>query len=288
MSNLTVIFVSFRSAEIILSAIESVSQHQIIVVDNASGDNTIELIKTNFPKVTIISNSNNIGFGRANNLALQQVKTPYALALNPDARISAPNIDRCLKIMQQHQQIALAGPMVYNVELIDGNFVEKGICGKVNKNMHLFEQQEYYANQFITGAGMFFNMSIMQNIGFFDQGFFLYCEDNEICKRVVKKGYQTAIIKDTKLLHLGSKSAKITQAEINRTYWHRFGWSKLYYTQLIWGRSVAILKGFRMLIKFLFLCLKKQPKTADKQALKGVIFYLCGKKAFDNNNNPRG
>ena len=82
---------------------------------------------------------------------------------------------------------------------------------------------------------------------FFDEGFFLYGEDNEICKRVVKKGFKTAIINDTKLLHIGNSSSKITNAESTKIYWHKFGWSKLYYTQKVHGTMVAKLKAIRII-----------------------------------------
>jgi hypothetical protein len=110
---------------------------------------------------------------------------------------------------------------------------------------------------------------------------------------VVKKGYNTAIIKSAKILHLGSQSGNISLSEIERTYWHRFGWSKLYYTEKIWGKTIAKMRSVRMLLKFSFLCLKqylltKSIKKQHLQALKGTWAYFCGSKAFDNQQHPFG
>ncbi len=294
-NNLTIILVTFYSEKIIQQALQSLTHlpYQIVVVDNSSKDRTVDIVKNNFPQIDLIISPYNMGYGRANNLALKKINTNYALLLNPDAHISSDDIAICLQIMQNNHNIAIAGPIVYNAKMQNNNLVDNGICLKKNKKSSKQVNENYLLNQFITGAGMFFNMSIMRKIGFFDEGFFLYCEDNEICKRVIKKGYHTALIKNTKILHLGSKSSDISLAEIEKTYWHRFGWSKLYYTEKIWGKTVAKLRAIRMLTKFSLLCLKQYlfTKTISKQnsqALKGTFAYFCGSKAFDNQQHPFG
>lgn len=294
-SNLTIILVTFCSEKIIKQTLKILSNLgcSVIVVDNASQDNTVNIIKNDFPNINLIVLSHNIGYGRANNIALNQTKTKYALLLNPDAYISENDILLCLQIMQDNNNIAIAGPVVYNAKIHNNSLIDNGICLKKNKKPSQKSNENYSLNQFITGAGMFLNMLIMQKIGFFDEGFFLYCEDNEICKRVIKKGYNTAIIKKAKILHLGSQSSSINLAEIERTYWHRFGWSKLYYTEKIWGKTIAKLRAIRMLFKFSFLCLKeylllKKINKQNSQALKGTWAYFCGSKAFNNQQQPLG
>jgi len=295
LSNLTIVLVTFCSEKIIQQTLQSLNNLDcsIIVVDNASKDNTVNIIKNNFQHINLITLPQNIGFARANNIALQKIKTSYALLLNPDAYISKKDILLCLNIMQKNNQIAIAGPTVYNAKIHNNNLIDNGICLKKNKKPSKQISDDYSLNQFITGAGMFFNMQIMQKVGFFDEGFFLYCEDNEICKRVIKKGYNTAIIKKAKILHLGSQSSGISLAEIQQTYWHRFGWSKLYYTEKIWGKTIAKFKAIRMLVKFSIMLLKqylfnKQINKQTSQALKGTWAYFCGSKAFNKKQQPLG
>ncbi len=270
------------------------NKYQIIVVDNASTDNTLRIIRQHFPKVAIIQNSQNLGYSKANNIALRQIVTPFALLINVDAIIDEESIDQVLNVMEQNQQIAIAGPMVYGAEWLEGKIINPRLVSKINKKRKsYFESETCYFSQFITGAAMFFNMKIMKKIGFFDEGFFLYCEDNEICKRAEKKGYKVALIKSSKFYHLGGKSSSLSPQEIKRIAWHKFGWSKLYYTRKIWGVIPAKLKAIRMIAKFSLLCLKEllfqgTISVNNKAALKGCLCFLIGIKAFDKKGSPRG
>ena len=119
LTNLTIILVTFYSEKIIQQTLQSLINLPcpIIIIDNGSKDNTISIIKNNFQHINLITLPQNIGYARANNIALQQTKTKYALLLNPDAYISEADILLCLQIMQENSQIAIAGPVVYNAKI---------------------------------------------------------------------------------------------------------------------------------------------------------------------------
>lgn len=296
---LTIILTTYNSAQLIKLCLQNIDQNlfKIIVVDNASTDDTIKIIEENFPNIEIIKNIKNLGFGRANNIALNIVKTDFALVLNVDAIILKEDILKTMEVLRSYNDIALAGNIVHNADYENGEIKNIRPCPKNLLQLNKNEQNLFFENKFVTGAGMFMNMTIMHKIGFFDEGFFLYCEDNEICKRVLKKGFKTAIIKDTKLIHLGSKSSVLNLETAKKIYWHKFGWSKLYYTQKIHGRFVASIKAIRMIVKFSTKILlnrltdkTKNPliSLGETQGLKGCIDYLKGLKAFDENDNPRG
>ena len=293
--NLTIIIVTYNSEAIISNCLSNIllEKKEIFVVDNNSSDKTLEIIANNFPSVKIIKNNNNVGFGRANNIALSQTKNDFALILNVDAQIAEEDIEKTIAIMSQNSDIALAGGVVHNCVVENNKIISSYPCPKNLEQLRNEKPQEIYFNKFVTGAGMFLNMKIMRKIGFFDEGFFLYCEDNEICKRVVKKGFKTAIINDTKLLHIGNSSSKITTAESTKIYWHKFGWSKLYYTQKVHGPIISRLKAIRMILKFSIICakeliLKHKISAIKSQALRGSLSYFIGLKAFDKNDQPRG
>ena len=294
-SNLTIIIVTYNSEALINNCLANISleKNEVFIVDNNSSDKTLEIIANNFPAVKIIKNNNNLGFGRANNIALAQTKNDFALILNVDAQITKEDIEKTLEIMAKNPDIAIAGGVVHNCVVENNKIISFHPCPKNLEQLKKEQPQEIYFNKFVTGAGMFLNMKIMRKIGFFDEGFFLYGEDNEICKRVVKKGFKTAIINDTKLLHIGNSSSKITTAESTKIYWHKFGWSKLYYTQKVHGTMVAKLKAIRMILKFSIICLKefilnRKISAIKSQALKGSIAYFIGLKAFDKNDQARG
>jgi GT2 family glycosyltransferase len=285
---LTIILVTFNSGNIIFEALSRLNfdKYNVVVVDNKSSDDTTKIISENFPRAKLVKNSKNIGYGRANNIALREVKTEFSLLLNVDASIEEACIDKVVGLLKQNSEVAISCPIIYSTQFDEGFL-------KIKKNRHYSEDDNFYYNQFVTGAAMFLNMHKMKKIGFFDERFFLYCEDNEICKRAIKMGYKTAIIKNIKCYHLGGKSSNLTDDERVRIYWHKFGWSKLYYTQKIWGRKVAILKAIRMILKFSFLMLKELIKTkkidvAKKTATKACLAFLVGVKAFDSNDNPSG
>ena len=294
--NCTIIIVTYNSSKLIKSCLQNLNteQHKVILIDNASSDNTLKIVSTNFPQVKIIKNNKNIGYGRANNIALRQVETDFALLLNVDAIIDEKEIDKIINLMQQNQQVAIAGPMVYSAQLIDNKIANPVKCAKNSyDNKKCLEDKNFYFSGFVTGAAMFLNMQIMSRIGFFDEGFFLYCEDNELCKRALHKKYKVAVVKNSQFYHFSGQSITITDAEKYRIYWHKFGWSKLYYTQKVWGRLVANLKAIRMILKFSFLYLKdkmsgKKINIQNKIALRGCFSYLIGLSAFDANGEARG
>jgi hypothetical protein len=293
---LTIIITTYNSSQLIKSCIDSIiniPNIDIIIVDNYSSDNTIQIIETNFPNLKIIKNSKNLGFSFANNLALKIATTKYSLILNVDAKISQNDIFTTLKILEENPKIAIAGNIVHNCKLINGEITNPTPCPKNLLQLKGSQNDKFYINKFITGAGMYLNMDIMKKIGFFDEGFFLYCEDNEICKRAIKKGYNTAIIKNTTLIHVGGNSSSISPDELKKIYWHRFGWSKLYYCEKIYNKFFAKIKAIRMIINFSIKIIFEKIKSKkislnNLQGLKGSIAYFIGKKAFDENNNPRG
>src|SRR5690606_11776863 len=111
----------------------------------------------------------------------------------------------------------------------------------------------FFEAKFITGACMFMKMDVFRQIGFFDENFFMYCEDNEINKRTKRKGYELAVVKDTKFFHLGGQSSVKRNNEdiIYFIHWHKFGWSKMYYTESVHNKLIAKLKSIRKIIQTL-------------------------------------
>ncbi|MBM3590696.1 MAG: glycosyltransferase family 2 protein [Alphaproteobacteria bacterium] len=296
-NNLTIIIITYNSSSMIKSCLDSVDLKlfKTIIVDNASSDDTCEIVVKYFPHLQIIKNPKNIGFGRASNIGLKNCNSDFALLLNVDARIESRDIIQTLKIMTDNPNIALAGNLVYNCKFQNGEIKNIEPCPKNIDQLHskIGYDEKFYLDRFITGAGMFMNMKIMRKLGFFDEGFFLYCEDNEICKRVKNHKFNTAIIKNTKLIHIGGTSSNISGEEVKKIYWHKFGWSKLYYTQKVHNKFFAQLKAIRMIAHFLMKISKQYLKNRqillnDYQGYRGCIDYLKGYGAFDENDTARG
>ena len=286
----TIITVTYNSAHIIkdfLQQFNDCKDYSIIVVDNNSSDETIKLIEgLNYANISIIKSEQNIGFSRANNLALRKVKDEYAILLNPDCKIEIDAIKTTLLKAKNHKNIAICAPELYGVKDKDVTAVRK------NQSLELVNDGIFDA-KFISGCCMFLRMEIFQKIGFFDEGFFLYCEDNEICKRVINKGYHLGIVKGCKVIHMSNQSS--TQEVKSKIKFailiHKLGWSKCYYTELVHFKLVGKLKAVRDIIRCLLkLALKRNAaehvKMQNKAKLYGSFFYLIGKKAFNKDGSP--
>ena len=269
--SLTIIIVTFNSATIIKNCLEKLNfkKYQIIIVDNNSSDNTIDLITKHFPKADLIKLDKNIGYGRANNIALRQTNTDYALILNPDAFIAEKDIDKVINIMDKNQKFALAGPTANKIS----GFIE---------------------TELIEGSILFLKMAIFRKIGFFDENFFLYYEDNELCKRSVKNGYKNIIIGNLDFWHLQNKSYQKNLRNIYKSRWHLRSWSKLYYKQITENKLIAKLMAvwlmFFYFVKILQSILRLKPEKIISYiaAFSGAFSYLIGLKAFRKNGSSRG
>lgn len=288
---LTIIVVTFESAGIINLCLSRINlqKYDVIVVDNNSSDKTVEIAKEILSESNIIKLNQNSGFGRGNNAALRKVKTDYALILNPDAFMEEEDIEKAIQVLEKEPKIAIAGAIPHKSKLSKEGIITNSEPISLSFATSTKETSELYYTRFITGAGMFLRMSVFKKIGFFDEEFFLYCEDNEICKRVLKNGYENALLKNAKFFHCGQMSS--TNSRNDKVLWHRLGWSKAYYITATNGIIAGKLVALRICLKYLYLLIKdlakKNHAKGSKYALQGAFAYLIGQKAFDKKGNPR-
>lgn len=291
--NLTIIIVTFNSSKVILSCLEKINfeKYDCVVVDNSSLDDTVQIISGNFPQVKIIKLQKNIGYGRANNVALREVKNEFALILNPDAFLFEGDIDGMLDLMKNHRQIAISAPLllpkypadeedkIKQLEVARGNLIE--------------DKKEYLSVKYLIGAILFLRMDVFKKIGFFDENIFLYYEDDEIVWRVVKSGYEAAILPSVFGFHIGHGSSGSSLRGIYKRFWHR-ALSKFYWKQKQKGKFNAVKSASWLSIMFLLksvsylLILNPKKSVENFASFCGTFAFLIGLKAFDKNDNPRG
>lgn len=291
--NLTIIIVTFNSSEVIANCLSklNVKKYDVIVVDNASTDNTVEIVLKNFSDVKIIKSEKNIGYGRANNIALRQIKTEFSLILNPDAFIFEEDIDKALEVMQQDEKVALLGPLLLTKYPKSKQDIEKQMS-VVNGNL-IKKNSQYLSVKYIIGAVLFLKMSVFKEIGFFDEEIFLYYEDDEISWKVIKNGYKAVILPNIFGFHIGHGSSGSNLRSIYKRFWHR-SLSKLYWKKKQKGSFIATKSAIRLVILFLFKSILSLITLNLKNAVKnlascfGSIAFLFNIKAFDKNGNARG
>ena len=221
LDEMTVIVVTYNSAHCIDGLLPALSSlRHVMVVDNASEDGTAETVATQLPHAVILRNDRNLGFGAANNRALRAVKTRYALLLNPDCLPTLQAFSQLLEAAAQFPEAAIIAPHLTNKE------------GKPEVNYRWpyshWDSQGPAATGpccvgFICGAVMLFNMDVMRRIGFFDETFFLYYEDEDLCQRAFMAKKPMIVMPDIRVTHLSRGSVRgprRLRAEFYRGYHH--------------------------------------------------------------------
>jgi N-acetylglucosaminyl-diphospho-decaprenol L-rhamnosyltransferase len=283
MSDLTIIIVTFNSAEIITQCLGylNAAKYNIVVVDNASSDNTVQIVTEQFPQVKLIQSGGNLGYGRANNIGLRQAQTDFALILNPDAFIFEKDIEVSLTLLKNNPNIALASPAV-------SKFYNVG-----DENILPTTKEDYKISNFIVGGVLFMRLEVFKRIGFFDEEYFMFAEDNEISDRSIKNGYQNVIINVAKAFHSGGGSSTRNLRNTYRRFWH-LGWSKSKYKQAKKGklqtiRATARLSAVYFCEGIFYFLMGNRPKSVSKFAFSfGCFSFLIGLKSFKKDGTPRG
>ncbi len=267
---LTIFTISYNSAAVIQQCMDDLMRSQnyrIIVVDNASKDGSAETIRKTYPHVEIIELPQNIGYGRAANVALKQISTTYALLFNPDILVSKEDVTTLLETAQKHKDAAIIGPAVKQQD-------------------HL--QQGMLERKWIIGAAMLFNMKKLSAVGFFDEEFFLFYEEKDLCKRLYDAGEKIYLNSDHYIEHLKGQSSKPNLAVDYMKDWHT-GWSSSYYFKkhgLNTGRKSAIPLLVRLFVRA-FLSLNTAKRRKFRPRLMGVLACLKGQAAFLSDGTPQ-
>ncbi|MFH1776946.1 MAG: glycosyltransferase family 2 protein [Candidatus Omnitrophota bacterium] len=189
---------------------------EILVVDNASEDESILMVKKNFSMVTIVENNKNVGFSKANNQAIQQSKGSYLFLLNPDTKIIAANMNNLIEFMDKNSGIGAVGAALLNQDGTPQPSCRqlpslKSIFWKTllldSKN---FQQTTFDFPQEIEqpmGAAIVVRRMALDKIGLFDEQFFLYYEEVDLCKRLKDAGWKIYFYPEIKIIHYGCISS---------------------------------------------------------------------------------
>lgn len=281
--DITAIIVTYNSAAVVPGALEGLRACEglarCIVVDNASTDGTVEAVLRAWPGAEIVKNPANLGFGRGNNTALAQVCTPFALLVNPDARIDNASLMALRAAAERYADAAIFSPQLADEA---GNAHHNSY----KKSVFLRERQagKYIAPsgdlcaEFLSGAVWLVRMSALSRMGVFDPSIFLYYEDDDMCLRAREAGFSCVLVEQAKAVHmLGKSSAPNPAAERFR---HRLmAWSRLYLQQKYKGRGAAKQLALRMLPQaackwLLHVASPRRARYAGR--ISGIIQYLRG------------
>jgi GT2 family glycosyltransferase len=179
---------------------------EIIVVDNASGDLSVELVRERFPEVIVIANAENRGFAKANNQAIAVSRGRYLYFLNPDAEVLKGAIEVMISHMDRHPDVGLAGTRLVNPDGSDQPSVEIRYPGQKHAKKEMAGLKGDIA--WVLGASMIARRGAVVDACGFNEDFFLYGEEQDLCLRLRRAGWSIGFIPDAVALHWGGKSER--------------------------------------------------------------------------------
>ena len=271
--DLTVIITSFHSRDKIFSCIESIEKSiKIIVIENSNDEKLKEEIHSKYQNVECILSKENLGYGAGNNLGLSKVETSYALILNPDVTLDNDAVKKFFLSINNLRDFGIIAPISQNEKY---------------NNFNINEDKEIKEVDNVKGFAMFLNMKNLKQIKFFDDNFFLYFEEIDLCRRLKKNNSKIFIDPTIKVSHLGgtSHNSEIEKPmELSRN-WH-WMWSTFYFHKKHYGYLTAMIKILpklsSSLIKFIIFLITFQKYKSEiyKHRLSGIINSVLLKKSW--------
>lgn len=312
---LSIVIVNWNVAELLINAIRSIldnppsGEFEIIVVDNASTDDSLERLKKNFPMVKIIANMENRGFGRANNQGIEIAEGEYIFLLNPDTIVIQDALDRLINALQTHPEVGMVGPALFK------NFEMEPQMGGARLSRKLFSgilldliyinripwigpalvkalrypydlNKEAYV-EVISGSAMLFKASTISQVGGFDERFFLSGEDIELCDRFWQKSYKILYDPSAKIIHFNQSCSP--QDPVN-TFVNKFlGVAKYYqlkdgrWAHLCFRIATYIILTPKLLIKALVAFLRRDNEASrfNLQVLNKLLHWRLSGEAVE-------
>ena len=229
----SVIIVSYNTREILLNALEALFENskgvdmEVFVVDNNSADDSAAMVQHDFPSIRLIANNRNLGFAAANNQAFALASGRYIILLNPDAYIRPASIENCLAFMERTPKCGLAGGKIISPEgqlepsarrfpsALSKLLTLSGLSGKFPHSPLLtrhefggFAHDHPLEVDWVPGTFTIIRKEMIDAIGAFDERFYIYYEETDLCLRAKKAGWKVYFIHDAEVMHIGGACSK--------------------------------------------------------------------------------
>lgn len=234
--SVTVVIVNWNTMEMLQDCLTSLRdcdgyEHmKVIVVDNDSHDNSREMVASQFSEVVVINSRGNIGFARANNLAIPEIDTPFVLYLNPDTIVMHKSVRLMMDFMISNPNVGAVGckmkwpdgrtqPLGLQwfpspiTELISIMIVSSNSTRYLKRLLPYKnpEKSDYVSKLY--GGCLMVRKSILDKVGYFDERFFMYGEDVDLCRRIRQEGWNLYYLSEAEVIHLcgGASEKAISQ-----------------------------------------------------------------------------
>lgn len=235
MIDVSIIIVNWNTEKLLLDCIDSIIKqtkkpnYEIIIVDNASRDNSVQVVNQKYPDVEIIQNSENLGFSKANNQGIAISKGRYVCLMNSDVIVLENSIDILYQHIEDNKSIGVIVPMT-----VDRNYKIRENCRRFPNLWNIFcetlflhrvfptslvfhgraiptnRYHNLYEVESISGCFMLVSKEAIEEVGMLDEAFFFYTEDVDWCKRFHNAGWEIIYLASVKSIHLGGESSAIS------------------------------------------------------------------------------
>ncbi len=297
--DLSIIIVNYNVKEFLQNLLHSIEKaslnisHEIIIVDNASDDGSVELIRDKFPSVRLIANRENLGFGKANNQALEIAKGKYLLLINPDTIVSEDTFDKMIRFFEENTEAGLAGCKILNpdgtlqlacrrsfpgpwtsfckVTGLSNLFPKSKLFARYNLT-YLDEDQTYEVDA-ISGSFMMMKKETYDKVGGFDEEFFMYGEDLDLCYRIQQAAFKVYYVHTTQIIHYKGESTKRSRLDETKVFYdamHLFV-KKHFSSSLLVEAILRSAIGIRKIFAFL----GKRKLAILSALIDFLLFDLC-------------
>ena len=281
--NLSIVIVTFKSEAVIHECIKSIDKDiKITVVENSNNFQFKDELEKSYKNVSCILSSENLGMGSGNNIGIKRATTDFVLILNPDVILETSTINELIAASQKISSFAILAPISS-----DSDYPNYKLD---NDKKSLIDYNFPFKVKSIDGFAMLFNKKQLDkrfNKNYFDENFFMYLENDDLCKRIIDGKEDIYIVPMSKIKHLGGKAVNEKykdEVEFARN-WHWI-WSKFYFNKKHYGYWIAFLKGFpklfSSLIKYTFYSLIKN-KIKQKiyfNRISGFLNAAINKKSW--------
>lgn len=295
--DVSIIIVNWNGGELLRRCIESVVHHppgapwEIILVDNASSDNSLEWVRSaNLSNLLLIENEENFGFGKANNLGFKLSSAPLLFLLNNDAEVQPGAMDRLIATINSGARVGACGPRVINPDgslqvsvwrnpptpwaMIVGalrlyRLLPRRLSGELLLGHHWDHATRRRVNMLL-GAAMLVKREVIEEVGGFDERFHMYAEDFEWCLRVVRGGWEIIFEPEAVVLHHGGQATGKRWLEPERLLANHESSFLFYRISLSWWHNVGNLAVPCLIAvpQLAWRTLRRRPTAEQKLALK--------------------
>ena len=237
--DISVVIVNWNTREILRDCLKTIYEQtarvdfEVIVVDNASEDGSVEMVRSDFPQVVLVANEKNVGYGAANNQGMKIANGRYVLVLNSDTLILDGAIDKIVEFADAHPRAGVLGcrvrnpdgtlqptcfmfPSAFNSFLsalyLNKLFPRSRFFGR--EAMSWWDRNDAREVEVVTGCFMLVRKEALDEVGLMDERFFMYAEETDWCCRFRKAGWQVLFTPTAEIVHLGGQSTAKRSAEM--------------------------------------------------------------------------